>query len=203
LTFFSSETFLRGQLGLLLAIGVIAALLLSSCHSNADPTLNPVLSCSAATNVTLIYPVPNSTGVPDYFGSIELGSTVHLSKPFQAFVGFQSPVATYAYYGVFAATTPPTATPTPTATSTPTPSPAASTSSAPTPSPSPSPSATPLPSPTPNYYYLSASTGITWPANTLINVYLGDPRSECTPTMFLGSFTTFGVPAPNPSKSSS
>ncbi len=66
-------------------LALASAVILSACNGNANSftgQCNPPNGISTA----LVYPAPNSTGIPDNFGLIVLGSTSALPGNYQAYV---------------------------------------------------------------------------------------------------------------------
>jgi hypothetical protein len=140
-----------------------AALGAVACNSsNNSPPAPPACAPPNGTTTVLVYPAPGSTGIPDNFGQVILGSTAAgLSNTYQAFV-FDSSSGVNGYY--FATVTP-------------------------APSPLPSPAATPT-FLNPVYQSSSSTNPNLWPQGHTLSVYLNDQaNSSCTPQTSLGSFT--------------
>jgi hypothetical protein len=70
---------------MLLCSWAVAVLLLAGCNSNSSSNPSPCAPPSGTTTV-LVYPAPNSTGIPDNFGVIVVGSTATLPSSYQAYV---------------------------------------------------------------------------------------------------------------------
>ena len=70
--------------GLLACLGA-AAVLAAGC-GGSNPSNPPSCSLPAGTTTVLVYPAPGSTGIPDNFGAVVLGSSKALPLSFDAFV---------------------------------------------------------------------------------------------------------------------
>lgn len=66
---------------------VLAAVVLAGCNSNSGSN-PPTGTCGppVGTTVALVYPAPNSTGIPDNFGVVVLGSTAALPGGYDVYV---------------------------------------------------------------------------------------------------------------------
>lgn len=71
---------MRGML-----LGVATAVALAGCNSNSTSNPSPCTP-PAGTQTVLVYPAPNSTGIPDNVGLVVLGSTSALPASYQAYV---------------------------------------------------------------------------------------------------------------------
>jgi hypothetical protein len=150
----------RSRFGVLFAV-VAATAGMAACNSSSNSALTPCVPPTGVTTV-LVYPAPGSTGIPDNFGQVVLGSSgTGLPSSFQAVVfdttggmsGFTFNLVT----------------------------PAAS--------PLPTPAATPAFS-NPLYQSSSSTDLYPWPQGHTLSVYLNDQSNQsCTPQTSLGSFT--------------
>ncbi len=139
-------------------LGAIVALaaIVAGCSSSTNPSPGPCGGVSGP--VTLVYPAPNSTGIPANLQGVVFGVQVPLTSLYQAVIVPNGGSTQFIFNTVQAA-----------------------------PSPLPSPYATPsFANPT---YQISPFLGQTLPAASLVNVYLNDLNSGCTPS-YKGSFTT-------------
>ena len=144
---------------------------LVGCNSNNITDYNAPGACTppAGVDVSLIYPEPGSTGVPNNFSEIIVASSVvgGLSSGYRTYVT-NANNTTSNLYGYLQ----------------------------PYPNPLPTPNAAP-PFSGQVTYQLSESPGITWPASSSLQVYLaGSPN--CRPVDLLGSFTVSATLATGP-----
>jgi hypothetical protein len=89
----------------------LSALLLTGCNSGASSTPG---QCNPPNGIAtvLVYPAPNSTGIPDNFGVVVLGSSGVLPASFQAYI-VNDTTGNPVYYNPLG--TPPNPIPTPSA----------------------------------------------------------------------------------------
>jgi hypothetical protein len=155
----------------LVVVGFIAG---CGPNQNFNPyTVDPPCYPPNGVQVSLIYPAPNASNVPSNFGEVILASsTSSLPYYYRAYVSDGS-----IQNNLFAEVT-----------------------AYPSPSPFPSPFASPVFT-GPPFYQISSSPGVTWPASSMLSVYLGEGplvlNNQCQPALLLGSFT-IASPSPAP-----
>jgi hypothetical protein len=140
---------------------VLGALTLTGtgCNGGGNGYSNPG-QCNPPNGITttLVYPAPNSTGIPDNFGVVVFGSTAALPASYSAYV-VNDTTLNAVYFNT------PLGTP---------------------PVPLPAPKAVPgFPNPV---YQSSGNPGTSFVSGSAITVYLNDTGSNCSPTFNLGTF---------------
>jgi len=157
------------------AVVTISALL-SGCNSSQNVGQYGILgACGVPENVqvNLVYPAPNSTGAPDNFNKIVLGSSTTLNSAYTAYVVNPTSNVAWTFSGV-----------------------------QPYASPLPTPYATPS-FPNPVYQYSSSPGITWPANQTVyVYLAIGVP-GECTPSLLLGAFAVAATPSPAPSPSPS
>jgi hypothetical protein len=144
-----------------LAIGAILAL---ACCNAGDPVASVPAACQAPSGVkvALAYPAPGSSppgAAPDNFPAVILASSSQLPSSYSAYVVATAPTpSNSSNYGTVQA------------------------------APSPLPSPLTLPSFPNPVFQASDNPGVTWPAGSMVSVYLNESNASCVATSFLGSF---------------
>lgn len=150
--------------------------LIVGCNSDENVgSYNLSPACISPTNeqVSLVYPAPGATMVPDNFGEIILGSSGGgLAPSYRAYVVGASGSANNAVvFGFFG-----------------------------TPIQPPFPTPNVIPAFSNPVYQASESPGTSWIPRSTVSVFLGS-SANCTPTLLIGSFMVAG-PTPSPSATS-
>jgi hypothetical protein len=177
----------------LASFGLALSALICACNFGnvAADHLYPACQPPPGVQVAMVYPAPDATAVPTTFSEVVFASNITSAPPeglaqnelAYLIVSNASPAPlsplSQSYLPVGTATISPSAVPTPNALAS-----------------------------TPAYLQASVSTGITWPNNVTISVYLGAHNGSCNPYTYLGSFTTqtappTASPSPTPSPSPS
>ena len=144
----------------ILALAAIVSLAACNSNNNTPPAPGPTCSPPPGVQSALVYPAPGSTAIPDAFGQVIIGSTAALPSSWD--VVLTTALSPSSVGGVHGGTFQSASPPFPT------------------------PNATPSFS---NPVYQSSSFSGTFPGE-VVQVYLNDTSSNCTPAGPIGSFTT-------------